>query len=301
MPGLGSSRRAGAMSVTRAQASVAGVCFLNGAVFTSWYARLPSIQQRLDLDPGELGIALLGALDRLAGRPAARRGRGGSSRVADSGRRSAALPAGGDPPRHRRRPPHAPARRAGGRGGERSPRYRDEHSGPRRRARGGPRLFSSLHAAFSFGALAGASLAAVAVAARATPLPHLAASALVGAVVATALSPGLLRDGSGPGSRRGLHGRLCRLPGRIARDWPARGRDEPSLRTRSRVLALPCRRGTGGTRGERGAGSLVGAARSRWTIASASVCPGHARLKSRRSPAKPTRRARTMPDGGRHP
>jgi MFS family permease len=44
-----------------ARASVTGVFFLNGALFSGWHARIPAIREALDLGPGELGIALLGA------------------------------------------------------------------------------------------------------------------------------------------------------------------------------------------------------------------------------------------------
>src|SRR5918996_4950534 len=43
------------------RASITGVFFLNGLCFSAWYARVPAIQQQLDLSPGELGIALFGA------------------------------------------------------------------------------------------------------------------------------------------------------------------------------------------------------------------------------------------------
>ena len=43
------------------RASITGVFFLNGACFAAWYARIPAIQQDLDLSPGELGLALFGA------------------------------------------------------------------------------------------------------------------------------------------------------------------------------------------------------------------------------------------------
>ncbi|MBA2472277.1 MAG: MFS transporter, partial [Pseudonocardiales bacterium] len=49
------------MSRARARVSVTGTFFLHGAVFSSWYARLPAIQERLELSPGQLGIALFGA------------------------------------------------------------------------------------------------------------------------------------------------------------------------------------------------------------------------------------------------
>ena len=58
-------------------------------------------------------------------------------------------------------------------------------------------MFSSLHAAFSFGVLAGAGAAAAAPGVPA--LPFLAASALVGAVGVAVLAPGLLRDRGVPG------------------------------------------------------------------------------------------------------
>ena len=46
---------------SRARTAVTAVFFLNGIVFASWYSRLPSIQEELDLGPGTLGLALLGA------------------------------------------------------------------------------------------------------------------------------------------------------------------------------------------------------------------------------------------------
>jgi MFS family permease len=49
------------VSIVRARVSVTGTFFLHGAVFSSWYTRLPTIQQRLELTPGQLGIALFGA------------------------------------------------------------------------------------------------------------------------------------------------------------------------------------------------------------------------------------------------
>jgi MFS family permease len=44
----------------RARAAAALAFFLTGAVFATWAARLPSIQERLDLSPGGLSIALVG-------------------------------------------------------------------------------------------------------------------------------------------------------------------------------------------------------------------------------------------------
>src|SRR3954451_11947053 len=36
------------------------VFLVTGAVFASWAARIPAVQDRLDLSPGELSIAILG-------------------------------------------------------------------------------------------------------------------------------------------------------------------------------------------------------------------------------------------------
>lgn len=41
--------------------AVTAVFFLNDASFSSWYSRLPTIQERLDIGPGAVGVALLGA------------------------------------------------------------------------------------------------------------------------------------------------------------------------------------------------------------------------------------------------
>jgi MFS family permease len=66
----------------------------------------------------------------------------------------------------------------------------------------GKRLFSSLHAAFSFGALAGAGSAAAVAAAGIDPLPHLAVDAVVSAGLAVLLARGLVRDEGRPGGPR---------------------------------------------------------------------------------------------------
>jgi MFS family permease len=190
------------VSIARARVAVTGIYFLNGAVFSSWYARLPAIQERLDLTPGELGIALLGApLGLLAAQPAAGAlaARTGSRPIvaaaplylgavvlpalavdlatllvavvlvgAANGVLDIAMNAQG---------------------------LAVERTSPRR-------LFSSLHAAFSFGVLGGAALAAAAAGAGVGPLPHLAATALLGAMLAAVLTPGLLRDRGDAGAAR---------------------------------------------------------------------------------------------------
>jgi len=46
------------MKSTRAATTL--VFFLTGAIFASWAARIPAVQERLDLSPGELALAVLG-------------------------------------------------------------------------------------------------------------------------------------------------------------------------------------------------------------------------------------------------
>lgn len=43
-----------------ARVAVSILFFLNGTIFATWAARLPTVQARLALSPGELGFALLG-------------------------------------------------------------------------------------------------------------------------------------------------------------------------------------------------------------------------------------------------
>ncbi len=180
----------------RARVSVTGTFFLHGAVFSSWYARLPAIQERLELSPGELGIALFGGpagllvAQPLIGALAARTGSRPIVAAAPLYLGAVVLPALAvntvtlflalvlvgaasgvlDI-----------AMNAQGLAVERAS-ARD--------------LFSSLHAAFSFGALTGAGVATAT--AGVAALPYLAASAVVGAVSATALAPGLLADRGDP-------------------------------------------------------------------------------------------------------
>lgn len=54
-------RRQKPASVPRAaRLAVAGYFFLTGVTFASWAVRIPAVQARLGLNPGELGVALLG-------------------------------------------------------------------------------------------------------------------------------------------------------------------------------------------------------------------------------------------------
>ena len=52
--------RMGAVVPMPARIAVAILFFLNGVILATWAARIPAIQSKLSLSPGELGIALLG-------------------------------------------------------------------------------------------------------------------------------------------------------------------------------------------------------------------------------------------------
>jgi MFS family permease len=180
------------------RASITGVFFLNGLCFSAWYARVPAIQQQLDLSPGELGIALFGApAGLLAAQPLA-----GALTV-----------------RHGSRPLVAAAPlylsavvlpalavdmatlllaliAVGAANGVLDIAMNTQGVAVERKL--GTRLFSSLHAAFSFGVLAGAGSAAAVAAAGVDPLPHLAVDGAVSAALAVLLARGLVRDEGRP-------------------------------------------------------------------------------------------------------
>jgi MFS family permease len=180
------------------RASITGVFFLNGLCFSAWYARVPAIQQDLGLSNGELGLALFGApAGLLAAQPLA-----GALTV-----------------RHGSRPLVAAAPLyliavvlpalavdmvtlllalivVGAANGVLDIAMNSQGVAVERRL--GTRLFSSLHGAFSFGALAGAGSAAAVAAAGVDPLPHLAVDGVVSAALAALLARGLVRDQGRP-------------------------------------------------------------------------------------------------------
>jgi MFS family permease len=47
-------------ALRRARVATTAVFFITGGVFASWAARIPAVQERLDLSPGELALAILG-------------------------------------------------------------------------------------------------------------------------------------------------------------------------------------------------------------------------------------------------
>lgn len=174
--------------------AVTAVFFLNGAVFSSWYARLPEIQGELGLGTGELGLALLGApaglliAQPLAGALSARRGSRAVVGVAPLYLGAVVLPAiAADGPTL-----FLAVLATGAANGALDIAMNVQGIAVER-SRGG-RIFSSLHAGFSFGALAGAGLAAGAIAAGISPLVHLAAVAVLGGAIAAVLAPGFVRD-----------------------------------------------------------------------------------------------------------
>jgi MFS family permease len=190
------------VALLRQHLTVAGIFFLNGVVFSSWYGRVPAIQDDLDLGTGALGVALLGApIGLLAAQPvvgalAARRGSRAIVRAAPLLLAPVVLPAVAT----NAATLFAALLVVGAANGALDIAMNAQGFAVERAA--GRRLFNSLHAAFSFGALAGALLAALAAAAGMDPLEHLAIVAVVGALAAAALVPGLLDDPGSPHATR---------------------------------------------------------------------------------------------------
>jgi MFS family permease len=176
---------------SRARAAVTAVFFLNGIVFASWYSRLPSIQEKLDLGPGTLGLALIGApVGLLAAQPLT----GAMAATIGSRRLVAAAPlmlaAAVAPALAVDAPTLALGTfTAGAANGVLDVSMNVEGLAVERLS--GKRIFNSLHAWFSFGALGGAAIGGVAAAAGIDPLPHIAIVVALGAVAATLASRGL--------------------------------------------------------------------------------------------------------------
>jgi MFS family permease len=176
------------------RAAITTIFLLNGAVFSSWYARLPAIQADLHLEAGALGVALLGApAGLLVAQPLV------GALVARAGSRAviAALPLYGATVVL----PAAAVDAAvlfvatglvGAANGTLDIAMNVQGLAVERAT--GRRIFSSQHAAFSFGALAGAGTAGAVAALGVDPLPHLIGVAVAGGVAAAAVSPHLLRN-----------------------------------------------------------------------------------------------------------
>ena len=177
----------------RARTAVTAVFFVNGAVFSSLFARLPAIKADLGLDDGELGVALLFATVGLliaqvaAGALAVRYGSRAVMRaVAPMYCAAVALPA------------LAPTGEAfalgllvlGGANGALDVAMNVQ--GAAVEARYDRPLMSSLHAAFSFGALAGAGAGALLAAGDVPADAHLAGVAVLTVAAVVVATRGLL-------------------------------------------------------------------------------------------------------------
>lgn len=167
----------------RARTAATAVFFVNGAVFSSLFARFPAIKADLGLSDGELGAALLFATAGLlaaqvaAGALAVRHGSRAVMRVVAPAYCAAVV-----------LPALAPTGEAfalallvlGATNGALD--LAMNVQGAAVEARYGRPLMSSLHAAFSFGALTGAGAGALLAAADVEPAAHLAGVAIVTAV-----------------------------------------------------------------------------------------------------------------------
>lgn len=186
------------MPPRHARLAVSSVFFLNGAVFSGWYARLPQIQDDLALGPGELGVALIGApiglliAQPLVGAVVGRHGSRAIVAAAPAYIATVVLPAiAVDGPTL-----FAAVLLTGAANGCLDIAMNAQGLAVERAS--GARIFNSLHAAFSYGALTGALIAAGAAAAGVAPLAQLAAMAVVGGAIVFALSSQLLRDRGNP-------------------------------------------------------------------------------------------------------
>ncbi|MDQ3661980.1 MAG: MFS transporter [Actinomycetota bacterium] len=182
------------MLTTHPRVAVTVIYFLNGAVFSSWYARLPAIQEHLGLSEGAIGLALLGAplgllvAQPLIGAVIARRGSRSVVTAAPLYLSAVVLPAlAVDGPTLL-----LAVIVVGAANGTLDVAINVQGLAVEDAVRRA--LFNSLHAAFSFGALAGATLASAAASAGVPPIPHLACAAVAGAACAAAMSRSLLPD-----------------------------------------------------------------------------------------------------------
>jgi MFS family permease len=168
------------------RAAITAVFFVNGLVFTSVYARLPAIQAHLELRPGALGLALLGApvgllvAQPLVGAVIAGRGSRPVLALAPLLLATAVLPALAVDATSL-----LLAVLVVGAGNGALDIAMNAHGLAVERAAGRP-LLASLHAALSFGALAGAAAAAGAATAGLPVAAHLALAAAAGALIARA-------------------------------------------------------------------------------------------------------------------
>jgi MFS family permease len=176
------------------RAAITTIFLLNGAVFSSWYARLPAIQADLHLEAGALGVALLGApagllvAQPLVGALVARAGSRAVIAALPLYSATVVLPAAAVDAAVL----FVATGLVGVANGTLDIAMNVQGLAVERAT--GRRIFSSQHAAFSFGALAGAGTAGAVAALGVDPLPHLIGVAVAGGMAAAAVSPHLLRD-----------------------------------------------------------------------------------------------------------
>ena len=183
------------------RAAVTPLFFLNGVIFSSFFARLPAIKADLGASDGELGMALFFATaglvvaQPLAGRWPRARAR---ARRAWAAWRSTRWGCRWPPPRRRwRRWPWCCSRMGLANGVLDVAMNVEGVAVERRRGR---RVLSSMHAAFSFGGMTGAGLGGLAAAAGLDAEAHLA---VVAALVLAGGAGGRHRAaGAAPGQRR---------------------------------------------------------------------------------------------------
>jgi MFS family permease len=181
MPAVAASTRS-----RSARVAITAVFFVNGLVFTSVYARLPAIQAHLELGPGALGLALLGApiglllAQPLVGAVIAARGSRPVLAMAPLLLLTAVLPALAVGATSLL----LAVLMVGAGNGALDIAMNAQGLAVEQAAR--RQLFASLHAAFSFGALAGAALAAGAAIAGLPIAGHLLLAATAGTLVARA-------------------------------------------------------------------------------------------------------------------
>ena len=182
--------------MARSRAAVTAIFFVNGALFGSLFVRLPAIQSRLAIGDAELAIALLaGAIALLAAQPAtgALISRAGSARITAAGAVGycACLPLAGLAPELTTLCLAMAA--LGATSGALDVAMNVQGIEVERRQ--SRRVFSSFHAAFSFGGLAGAVSGGVIAELGVGAAAHLAGvAAVLALVVAAALRDLLPRE-----------------------------------------------------------------------------------------------------------
>lgn len=176
-----------------ARAAVATVFFVNGAAAASWLVRIPAVQERMRLDEGALGLALLGvAVGALVampwvGRLVARHGSRPVTRVAAIAfGATLALPALAPTPVIL-----TLALVAFGAGIGALDVAMNAQAATVERRYGRP-IMSGFHALFSLGGLVGAGIGGLVASRQVGPAAHLAGAALVAGLVATAATRRML-------------------------------------------------------------------------------------------------------------